>query len=32
MIDLITYLGKYREEEPEWIEKSLRGEQITFRM
>lgn len=26
-----TYLSKYREEEPEWIEKYLRGEQITFR-
>ena len=31
MTDIITYLKDYREEEPEWIGKYLRGEQITFK-
>lgn len=31
MIDIITYLSKYREEEPKWIGKYLRREQITFK-
>ena len=29
MTDIITYLKDYREEEPEWTAKYLRGEQIT---
>lgn len=31
MTDIITYLKDYREEEPEWIAKYLRGEEITFK-
>lgn len=31
MTDIYTYLKDYREEEPEWIDKYLRGEQITFK-
>lgn len=31
MTDIYTYLKDYREEEPEWIGKYLRGEQITFK-
>lgn len=30
MTDIYTYLKDYREEEPEWIARYLRGEQITF--
>lgn len=31
MTDIYTYLKDYREEEPEWIARYLRGEQITFK-
>ena len=31
MTDIITYLKDYREEEPEWIARYLRGEEITFK-
>lgn len=31
MTDIYTYLKAYREEEPEWIARYLRGEQITFK-
>ena len=31
MTDIYTYLKDYREEEPEWIARYLRGEKITFK-
>ena len=31
MNDMISYLNNYREEEPEWIARYLRGEEITFK-
>ena len=31
MVEMISYLSNYREEEPEWIEKYLRGEKLTFK-
>lgn len=31
MTDIYTYLKDYREEDPEWIARYLRGEQITFK-
>ena len=31
MTDVFTYLKDYREEEPEWIARYLRGEQISFK-
>ena len=31
MKEMITYLKDFREEEPEWIARYLRGEQLSFR-